>query len=254
MYYWLGFAACLTGSGVVWSARHPGEGGRALLFVLNGSSAGLLCALLVGLGLVLLRTVRPTARESLAWSAVLGAATAGLLLVRGVRWYRLADEAGTLMAALAISAVILHLRAPRDPSRFHQPRALGIGTGTALFVFTVALAISAWTSLFGLGQPLPIYDRLHMFSITLLFAGYYAGMASIFFASGAMAGSLLSGSPRVPSWCCVASAILFTAFFLLLFDGDDEFSWTLGSPAWLLALPFPLGLGSLLLSRPRAPA
>lgn len=232
-----------------WSAKNEGDGGRALLFVLNGCSVGLLCALLVGLALALMRTVRPVIAESALTGAALGAATAGFLIAGEVRWYRLADEAGFLVTSLALATLALHLSSGRDGSRIQRPRPLSLGAGVTLFVFTTALAISAWSALFGLGERFPVYDRVHLFTFTLLRAGFYAGVASISFAGGALAGSLPSRSPRWPAWYCATSALLFVTLFLAWPEREQELSWNFGSPPWMLILPFPLGLGALLWSR-----
>lgn len=277
VHYWLGFALPILVAGAVRMAGADNlkEGVQAVGFVFGVWGAGMIGALLFGLLLLLLRTLHPCQPEHRGLSALLGAHTAGLLLVVGATWQDQGavgaiggrSSAWFLPAVLA-SALVVHALAPRAERRrgfrrrpLRPPAPLSPAEAGMTFAAGITIVLTGLYVAFGWDSETDLASRLMLSPFVAIATGLCGLAFALPFGIGAAVGSRLRNEQRLRPWHCAVSAsgfalLLVLGDWLLLEGSEDEGSGgsDLGILLSLLVMPFLLGLGASLLPSKRHPA
>lgn len=264
VHYWFGFAAPILVAGIVRmaGADNEREGVYAVGFVFGVWGAGMIGALLFGLLLLLLRTLRPCRPEHRGLSALLGAHTAGLLLIVGATWQDqivgdLGGRSATwLLLAVLASALVVHALAPRAEKR-HRIRRRPLRPSAPLspaeagmtFAAGITILLTTLYLAFGGDSETSLATRFMMSPFLAIGAGLCGLAVALPFGMGNAMASRLRHEQRVRRWYCAASACGFVLFSVLVLPIDESDRDFFAAIPGLLAAPFLLGLGAALLPR-----
>ncbi len=263
IYYWLGFAslslaAALARLAVLDSAADRLDTVRAASGTLAVSLMAALCFAIV---LLILSALRPCRPERPLGGAVLGLASAVMVLALGVDWKEGSVEAGWMLFAALVSGVILHFFTPLRPRPFtsvgRRRRArlpLDLASACKIFIGTFVLLNYFWYVAFSGTDDTSVVMRFILSPAALIIALIVGLITGSLFLAGAGLARYARGAPTLTSWYSAGSAV-FTVILLLAESSlRGEFGFILSEPAWSMLTPLILGIGAVLLPRPRLTA